>query len=101
MPYFAKYAKVSHAFFYLALANIDFIVFVYCVIYSMMFMNLFHVLILFVMVFAQFHKNYYNKHIIWMLVFSNFIALSQYLFTLVCEIGSTPIYSIVIGLKPP
>jgi hypothetical protein len=52
MKYFSKYAPTTHAFFYLTLVNIDFLVFIYCVIYSLIEMNLFHVTILFVMVWA-------------------------------------------------
>jgi len=101
MKYFEKYAPTTHAFFYLMLANIDFIVFIYCVIYSLMEMNLFHVTILFVMVFAQFHNEFYNKNMIFLLYFGNGVVLGQYLYTLICEFGAIPeVWAIVIGFYP-
>jgi hypothetical protein len=54
MVYLLKHKPTLQASFFLLLNNLSMLVFVYCVVFSLLIMNLMHIMVLVVMVVAQF-----------------------------------------------
>ena len=78
-----KYLPTVHAWVYLVIVNIQILVFVYVVIFSLILMDFYHVALLFYMVFAMFRYETYNKHIIWLVFYVAFFILGKYISSLV------------------
>lgn len=78
-----KYLPTVHAWVYLVIVNIQILVFVYAVIFSLILMDFYHVALLFYMVFAMFRYETYNKHIIWLVFYVAFFILGKYISSLV------------------
>lgn len=85
MEYLQFYVPTLHSFFYLALLNVETVVFIYLVIFSLLVMDIFHILILLVMVIAMFNENFINRHIVLLLVYANFFIFSKYVYTLAVQ----------------
>lgn len=97
MAYLLKHKPALQASFYLLLNNLSVLVFVYCVIFSLLIMNLMHIMVLVVMVVAQFQPQFYHKHIHWLVAYADFIVLSKYIYTLADQSNTVKVVNIIFG----
>lgn len=82
MAFLLKHKPTVNAAIYLYLNNLSVLVFIYCVVFSLLIMNLLHIMVLVIMIFAQFQPQLYHRNIRWLVVYAYFFMFSKYIYTL-------------------